>query len=272
MNILIPTDFSDTARNALKYAVTAFGEGSRFILINAYEEPRSTSASMISLRDILYESSVDSLEEELAFVKLEMGLTDLNIETHAIYGDAASCITHFMKGNEVDVVVMGTTGATGLKEVTMGSVAAGVIQKVSVPVIAVPATLDTGKPHRVLFATDLRELDHPELPLFFLEMLQENACEVTILTINKDSQPLDQTKLLQAQLLEKQLENVKIDFVAVQADDVDEAIIQYATTRDMDLVVTTPHKGTWFQRLLKRSVSKQLVHHLQVPMLALNQV
>ena len=83
-NILVPTDFSETARNALKYAISLFGSDNHFILMNAYEEPTSTTSSMISLRDILHESSVDSLKDEEQYIKVELHHPDINLSVESV--------------------------------------------------------------------------------------------------------------------------------------------------------------------------------------------
>lgn len=266
MNILIPTDFSDSARNAIQYAIALFGEEDhRFILMNAYEEPSSSTASMISLRDILHESSVEALRDEEKYIREELKLDKANLTLESIYGDAVSCIKSCLIDHKISLIVMGTTGATGLKEVMMGSVAAGVIQRVPCPVLVVPGAHEFNVMDKVLFATDPQNTKHQPLPPFFAEMLKDNDSQVTFLSVEKEHSPA-----AVANAYESELEEVEMDTHSIEADHVDEAIMSYAVATASSLIVTMPRKSTWFSRLLKHSVSKHLAHHLQIPMLALN--
>ncbi len=271
MNILIPTDFSDTARNAISFAIAAFGKDNRFILMNAYEEPSSTTSSMISLRDILHESSVDSLKDEEQYIRVELHNPDLNLTTKSIYGDAISSINSCLQQDDIDLVVMGTTGATGLKEVTIGSVASGVINNVKCPILAVPGDFKFTSLGKVLFASDLRTLTNNELPTFFLEWLKEHESKVTLLTVDKSGKMEDEEAGEQSDALNAQLEGIEHHFETIQANDIDDAILGYAAVSGTQMIVTVPRKSSWFNRLLKPSVSKKLAHHLEVPMLALSQ-
>lgn len=268
--ILIPTDFSDAARNAFKYAISLYGENVHYVLLNSYEEPSTSTSSMISLKDILHESSVDSLKDELEYVKTELNYPNLKISTRSVYGDTVSAIEFYMRENDVDLIIMGTTGASGLKEVLIGSVASSVIQKVNCPVFAIPANYKFSGLNKILFASDLRKLKKGELPAFFVDLVQKQKSEVTILTVT-DDKPVSEDQAESGYDLHLQLKGISHRFETIEDDDIDEGIDEYAHAEGMDLVVTVPRKGSWFSRLLKPSISKRLAHHLDIPMLALSQ-
>lgn len=270
--ILIPTDFSDSARNAFDYALKLFGKDNKFILLNTYEEPRSTTSSMISLRDILHESSVDSLREAEYRIKEELGLKDIELETYSEYGDPIHSIGNFARNDDfgIDIIVMGTTGASGLKEIMVGSVASAVIQNSPVPVLAVPVNCKAKAPSNILFASDLSELEGAGLPQVFMDIARANNAEVTILTVNKEHDIIDVDKAEAGYDLHVQMKELKHRFEVIESENVELGIEEYARVNEMDMLVTIPRKSTWFHRLLHPSLSKKLAQHIDIPMLALS--
>lgn len=268
--ILIPTDFSDTARNAFNYALALFGAEHRYILINSFNEPSSGTSSMISLRDVLQEASEDSLAEELEYYKTELNHTNLNLETKSIYGETASAIAIVASKEKVDVIVMGTTGASGMKEVFIGSSAAGVLQKANCPVITVPKNHVYKTIKNIVFASDLKATGMMELPEIFTEIINQHQANIAVVTVQKEAMPVGETAAEEGYGLHTQLQAYQHDFKMIESEDVEAGIANYAREINADLIVTIPRKGSWFNRLFNPSVSKKLVQHLDMPLMALN--
>lgn len=268
--VLIPTDFSNAARNALKYAVSLFGEDNKFILLNTYNEPTSGTASMISLRDILQEASEDSLKEELVHIKEEMGYASLNLITRSVYGVAHEEIAHISRQENVDVVVMGTTGASGMKEVFIGSVASAVLQKSIRPIITVPNGYEYKNVSNILFATDLKNNDLKTLTNAFDWVAQKDSAKVTLLTVQTYTAHLEGTKPQVSEALNGLLKPYDHEFKYVGNDNIEEGISEFAHQNNMDMIVTIPRKESWFSRLFHPSISKKLAQHLDMPLLALH--
>lgn len=268
--VLIPTDFSNAARNALKYAVSLFGENNKFILLNTYNEPTSGTASMISLRDILQEASEDSLKEELVHIREEMGYATLNVIARSVYGVAYEEIAHISRAESVDVVVMGTTGASGMKEVFIGSVASAVLQKSVCPIITVPNGYTYKQVKNILFATDLKNNALKALPAAFDWITNKESAKITLLTVQSYAAHLEGSKPeATAELLEL-LKVYNHEFKYVGNDNIEEGISEFAHEHDMDMIVTIPRKESWFARLFHPSISKKLAQHLDMPLLALH--
>jgi nucleotide-binding universal stress UspA family protein len=270
--VLIPTDFSNAARNALKYAVSLFGEDNRFILLNTYNEPTTGTASMISLRDILQEASEDSLKEELTHIKEEMGLSHINLDSRSVYGIAYEEIAHISKQESVDVVVMGTTGASGMKEVFIGSVASAVLQKSVCPIITVPSNYTYSKLTNILFATDLKNSALQSLPNAFDWVVKKDNAKVTVLTVQSYAAQSEGVKPTISKALNDLLNTYDHQFKYVGNDNIEDGISEFAHQNEMDMIITIPRKESWFTRLFHPSVSKKLAQHLDMPLLALHSV
>ena len=121
--IILPTDFSKNARNAIKYAIDVFkDQEAEYFLLNIYREPHATSSSLVSIVDILQKSSEESLVREEKKIRDLFPSMNLNMETVSAYGDTTLQINKLAQEKEVDYIIMGTKGASGLKEVILGSV------------------------------------------------------------------------------------------------------------------------------------------------------
>lgn len=165
--ILLPTDFSDNARNAYHYAFSLFGaDGVRYVLFNAYDVPYSRMDMITKFEDVLADISREGLEVELAYCRDLYPFLDAEITVYSKYGEFSDSLRALVDEMQADYIVMGTKGASGLDKVFVGSNAAKVIQRVNCPTIAVPNDLQFTTPKQLAFAADYTELtDKIVLPL-----------------------------------------------------------------------------------------------------------
>ena len=139
--ILIPTDFSKNATHALNYAIDlAQHENAKIILLHSYHIDYTNgyvSANLI-------EKEVKDAEQNSA-THLKSLYTKVihagNIQCECVSRQdlAVDAILTTIKEKNVDLVVMGTKGASGVTGAIFGSNTARVIEKATCPVIAVPA-------------------------------------------------------------------------------------------------------------------------------------
>ena len=266
--VLIPTDFSNDARNAFRYGLAVLGPQHEYILLNAYEEPKTTATSMVSLKDILVEASEDSVREEKKY--FEEHYPGIEISTVSEYGDPIYTVTNFARKNEVDLIVMGTAGVTGLQKIFLGSTAAAVIEKATCPVIVVPRGYHLESLKHVLFTADLLNSDEEQLPAVLSDMVRSNQSEITILTVNREGKESGVDKSEKGFALHTAMKGFSHKFEVITNDDIEEAIRSYAHDNNTHLLVTTPRCSTLLQRFLKPSISEELAEHLEIPMLAIH--
>lgn len=266
--ILIPTDFSINARNAFEYGCSLLGTDHEYFLFNAYEEPRSTASSMVSLRDILAEASLDSLHEELQYIKTQH--PGINISTVSEYGDPVHAVVRYATRIDADLIVMGTAGVTGLQKIFLGSVATAVIEDANCPVIVVPKGYQYETPKNILFTADLKNSDDDRLPEVLTDLIEKNGSEITVLTVNRPGEEIDVEGAEKGYALHMAMNDYAHKFEVISSDDIEVTIRDFARDNEMQMIVTTPRRSSWFQRLLKPSVSKDLAEHLEVPLFAIH--
>lgn len=259
-SIILLTDFSEPAKNAIKYAVDAFGEGVEYNLINSYYA-RTSSATLLDLNDMLAKESMAGLEEEIAWMKNEYPNLKLDVYPHSIFGSPVDAIKKLAIDHDHDLVIMGTKGSSGVESVLFGSVASLVIRATVVPVISVPPNCSYNGFGTVVFATDGQEIYKDQI-LAPIQKLQDNFnSDITVFSVDKAGQHTDLESM-----------NLNIDnahYSTVEDDDVAGAVTHFCQEKNADLLVILPKHTGFFDRLFHKSISKQLVEQANMPILAL---
>ena len=149
--ILVPVDFSKTSANALYYAIQLFATSSSEITVLHSYDTRSSAALLMKNIDGVLEKDAQHKMDEL-IQEVQQKYPDANLNPKIIKRPTISAISALGDSGDFDFIVMGTKGASGLKEVFMGSVAGGVISRTSAPVIVVPANYSFRSLEEIVFA------------------------------------------------------------------------------------------------------------------------
>ncbi len=156
--IVIPTDFSDTAKGAVDYAVAFLGnDKSEVFLLNAYEPPHMGSGMLISINDILEKESKSSLNGEIKRLIKENKLNGYKFDTISEHGDLVGSLKKWSKKIAFDYVILGTKGASGIQGALFGSNASDVINCAEIPVISIPHGYEYKGIKKILFTVDGKE-------------------------------------------------------------------------------------------------------------------
>jgi len=265
MKILIPTDFSDNAFNAARYALTLFGDSARYTLVNAYQVPHSGSTMLISIADILKRDSEQLLKEVL--IKLEdefPHLTD-HFSIQAEMGQADIVLKKLVVTNGFDLVVMGTKGATGLKSVLIGSVAANVIQHVPCAVLAIPDATELRTPQTILFAADDHTLNRDRCPEALAYIAGRNDSKVLILNVLKENESAEAGNRTPV----NNFDGIAHTYYFENGSDIGETITDFAMEKEVDMMAMVRRKKDLFANLFGKSNTREMMQRTKLPLLVL---
>ena len=143
--ILVPTDFSEPAHAALKWAATLAKEfDSRVYLLHVVPEPYAypwgTELSSLPLNEILAQSE-EAARQRLGELATEIGLAADRVSATAMVGTPVDQIISTVKDEKIDLVVLGTHGRGPVGHFLLGSVAERVVRRSPVPVLTVHGDL-----------------------------------------------------------------------------------------------------------------------------------
>ncbi|WP_299526851.1 universal stress protein [Winogradskyella sp.] len=256
--ILVPVDFSNTSKNALKYATSLFRGIELEITILHIYGAQSTALMMKSIDSILIKEAENQMS---ALVKeMEAEAPSVSFKTKLAKNYAISTISELGNSGIYDFIVMGTKGVSGLKEVFMGSVAGGVVSKTSAPVIVVPLDYNFKDLKQVVFAVGDNALSETStLPLRKVLTLHKSQLEV--LHISENSSPdfeviLSPIKDLNPKLTHKDGNG-----------DLNQQLNVHVQNQDTDLLCLVRTKKDFFDRLFSGSVTLKQTFNSPIPIL-----
>jgi nucleotide-binding universal stress UspA family protein len=189
--IIVPTDFSPVALNALHYALDmATSINAEIILLNTYQVPVSYSDAPISPVSTI---SIDDIKKSS-----QERLEDLRQEVSRITSGRMRVYTEAKLGNTVDVleeicsavrpfaIVMGSHGSTGIERLIMGSTTLSVIRHLRCPVIVVPPGTSYKKIRKMGLACDFKDVAETIPTEYIKNIVHEFNAELHVLNVNPD--------------------------------------------------------------------------------------
>jgi|SRR6476660_6717091 nucleotide-binding universal stress UspA family protein len=273
--ILVPTDFSSTAKNAAMYAINFAKQlkYERIILYNAYQAPLTTDPdiAMINTVDIteLEKSSKTNLEN---FKMLLKPYCDASVTLDIIseYGAVTYDINEICKSNEVDFIVMGVTGVGKVEETLIGSFAIDVARRSEVPVIIVPPDATFTKIEEVMFACDFSKVVETTPVESIKKLLDASEAKLFVVNIDHNNKRFNSDTPFESLMLDTLLYDYKPEYRFIDDPDFVEGINKAALDKQVDLIITIPKKMGWFEGLFKKSRTKMLAYHSHVPLMVVH--
>ncbi len=277
-NILIPTDFSDNAWNAIRYAIELFkNEECTFHLLNAYTPAIASSRFMASTSN-----SVTSEDGARLHSNRGLGETLKRIKTTYDHRNHSfTCISSFsllvdeiketIEEHDIDLVVTGTKGASGLEEVFMGSNTVRIIKAVkNCPVLAVPQHFGFMTPNEIAFATDFnRFFTQSELqPL--LEMANTFGATIRIVHVQHEIKALTELQQFNLNMLRKYLKDVEHYVHTVsELNSVSKTLEVFTNELDIHLLAMLNYQHSYMEKITREPVIKRIAFHTQIPLLVI---
>ncbi|MEY8019808.1 universal stress protein [Muriicola sp. E247] len=273
--IILPTDFSKNAYNAVSYALEFFKkEECRFILLNTYtpaiyqSEYILHSPGQIGLGDVYQSFSMEHLDELKKKLERRFKNPKHSFITHSVFNLLVDEIIDLAKKEEVDMVVMGTQGATGAKEIFLGSHTVHVIKKAPCPVMAIPANYKYEKPKAILFPTDY-EIDYEHTKLSVLmDLVSRHQAKINILHVSTGFE-LNEKQEKNKNSLSEMFRDLNHEFHDVPSQEIIEGINGFKAKSRVDLLAMIQNKHTFLERLFIEPVIKKIGFHVTIPFLVL---
>ena len=275
-HILLPTDFSSNARNAMDYAIQMFGkEECIFYILNAFEVGASGLSSTMAknkntrLHQAVKEESerhVKSLIEEL---KTNNENTLHQFKGLSISDSLLNAVGKTIIDYSISFVFMGSKGSSAVKEVFMGSSTVSVIKHIDFcRLVVVPENYSFRIPEQIAFATNFEHVySKVELiPLFNLANLWDS--EIVIVHVNTGEKITPHQETCK-NLLEERLDGVRIRFKEVPGESKISDAIQLFTSEHtaIGMIAMVNYWHSFFEKLTTENVINRVVFQTKVPFL-----
>lgn len=272
MKILLPTDFSKLSKVAVLYAAKLAKKlNAEIVLIHAVfinSPPRAQAA--LKTNQIL-DAMIDNAKQDFVYltneVKQEAG-NKIGISYKIVKGyPVEDVIETFAHNNDIDLIIMGIKGASGLIKVLIGSNATAVIGNSNIPVIAVPEHARFNNIKHIVYASDMLALNKEVKTLIQFAQLFDSFIHILHIVSSNSKKKIDKIKI-QNDLISK-YNYPHISVHVLLNDDIVEAIDEYIADVKADLVAMFTHKPTFFEKLFGKSVTREMAFHSWIPLLAI---
>jgi nucleotide-binding universal stress UspA family protein len=275
-NFIVPIDFSETSKNAARYAahIANLVPDAHLILYNVFDTLEYGSDSS----PLSTEGDEDPSRKAIVELALESVRTELSTITSARMSVVAEESRHFLdtleayvKKNNIQLIIMGLTGATRLGQVFMGSNALNIVKRAIAPVIITPEHTHSTSAKNVLLLTDFQDVDQT-IPIDEVKEIL-NLFKPRLFVVNVDEEHYVQVSAeyhAERSKLEAKLKDYNPEFFFIRLFDFVEATNQFVADNHIDLILTFPRKHSWLSSVFKTTSTSKLAYHSHVPIAAIN--
>ena len=276
--ILVPIDFSEESYHALDLAYQmARKSNARLILLNVIEHPtgQNFSATGDSMprgfeNNVYILQLIKKVKADLEGIVNDPQYADIDLRHDIQVGNPYRSIASTITDHDVELVVMGTKGSSGMDELLIGSNAEKVVRYAKCPVITVKSRINITDITNIVFASSFTEnndkiIDHlKKLQKVFvgkLHLLKVN-------TPNNFERDKMSRNLMQKFVDDYQVEDYSINIYNELSEE--DGILQFSSEKDADMIALTTHGRTGLMHLLSGSIAEDIVNHARRPVWTLN--
>jgi nucleotide-binding universal stress UspA family protein len=182
-------------------------------------------------------------------------------------GDLMHTIKEVVESEYIDFVVMGTSGASGWKEMFLGTNTGEVISNLRVPVLSIPEGAKYTKLSTFGFTTRFRDKDKEALRRVVKIAKQAGASVKCLYVETKHS---DNSQTIYNEWKEAFKEE-PVQFFIIPSEDVNSTIEEFIIHQEIDLLCMLTYKRNFFQWLFTTSFTEKMSYHSAIPILALHE-
>lgn len=275
--ILIPTDFSATAKNAALYAIGLAKQigATKLVLYNAYEavvpsisiDPTVPSIMPVDIDTYksISETGLTSFAEEISHACDDT----ITVEQLCNINTLVNGISEAITTTGTDLVVMGITGGNALEENLIGSNTVDVAKAITVPMIIVPPNATFKTIEEITLAVDLKGVASSSPINALIKLLEASKAKFFVLHVN-DSDDDGSDKETQVRALNSLIKDQNPQYFFVNNTSFIDGINDFVDSKHVDLLVTMPKKHGWLETIFKRSHTKLLAFHSHVPLMVIH--
>lgn len=264
--LLFPTDFSDNAANALNYAIEIINclETAYLTIIHTFTIP-SNVGTIVALEGHFLASAESEMNRVLNRIQplLAEGIV---VETMIKQTDAVSTIANL--ANEYDLVIMGTQGASGLKEIFLGSITNEVIKRTKTPVLVIPETYQFKAINNIVFSVDNGAINDTKGISIIQQLLDKFNADLMLFHTEEQAADKGFDKSV-TKLFDKAGYAIDFNFAG---NSINESIEDMIVDYDIDLLCVVKRKRGFLATFFHQSITSKEVFYTKIPMLVLHDV
>jgi len=270
---LVPIDFSDTSKNAARFAahLSTDLDDANIILYHVYDSAEGGSDSS-PVEGSEYDNKVIA-ELALKSVKTELSsITSARITCVAEEeADFVECLESYVRRHDIPLIIMGITGQSRLDQIFMGSNTLKIVNKRVAPVIIVPPDAQYKSDRNIMLISDFKDVEKT-VPIAPIKAIL-NLFKPSLHVVNVDSdhyvELTDEYKAQRAKL-NNMIKEFKPEYYFIRLYDFMDAINQFVMDKNIDMIMTIPKNHSFLSNVFKTTHTSKLAYHSHVPIIAVH--
>ncbi len=267
--ILVPCDFSEQAISAFRMAVDLAQQAEgEILLLHVVEIPvmhDTAIVPVVSFEEALLKELSVKAEKEFNALRIQFGSPTITISERVVFGGTARMISDVIHEEGIDLVVMGTRGASGLRELLVGSTTEKVVRNASCPVMAVKGYTDVKAIKNIVFPNSL-ELEQEDLMMKVKALQHFLQATLHVLWVNTPSNFTRDTitrERLNEFVNRFMLKNYTLNIFNDPYEE--DGIIHFTKSINADMIAMGTHGRKGLLHIMSGSVAEDVVNHVGCP-------
>ncbi len=278
-SILLPTDFSENSWNAIEYALNFFSNTTcTFYLLHVNP---LTEVSINDLSDDTDHAVIEDVftkpsKKQLNSLLKKIALRFPNNTNHSFF--ACHEVNFFIdtvrkqvKEKKIDLIIMGTKGASGLEKLIVGSHTADIITKVKCNTLVIPENATFKPISQIAFPSDFLQFYGVTTLHPIIEIIEQFEAAVRVLHVRKKEATLNSDQEKNKDFLEDYFNHHKHSFHFLTNSKIEEAIQCFVESKNIDMIAMVAKNLNYFQQILFHNKVKDISYQTDVPFLVLHE-
>ncbi|MFE3849400.1 universal stress protein [Flavobacterium sp. LB3P45] len=271
--ILFPTDFSEASINAFIYALKlADSIKGEIITLHVYDIPQVGYSNVPGVLNEIYDlvelGNFENYKDQIPFLRRiaeQNNMEHTKISNVLDNGNLITKIVKIIKDEDIDYVVMGTKGATSLKETFLGTATTKVMNATKAIVFAIPENCKYKQIKKILFLTKYNYEDIKVLKKV-IEFATVFEAHIDCLHVKSPHQNDNDAFKEEWHKIAKDQD---ITLHIISNNDVEGIILEFIDLNEIDMITMHVYHKNFLEKLFQVSLSKKLAIHVDVPILAI---
>lgn len=275
--ILLPTDFSENSWNAIVYASQFFKDAScDFYVLHIHHYKINTQEYLHSKQVLeVEEISKEAIKKRLLHLidSIETKFPNSKHRFFAITEDGffIESIRKQVDEKKINMIVMGTKGASGIKKLIIGSNTGAVITKVKCTTLIVPENASFMRPEEIVFPTDFSLFYGVKILEPVFNILESFNSSLRVLHMGNKVENLNSYQLKNKEFLSDYLNHRNHSFHFLTNKKIEESLQCFVESRGVNMIVMVAKNLNYFQQILFHTKVEHISYHTDIPFLVMHE-
>lgn len=265
--ILVPTDFSPTAENALRFAIKlALTINGEIILYHVFTPLENLYIETAAQRELHNASTLAQIQDRLDDLKNSVQNEAVSIKTAIGRSPITKNVIEFAEANHIEMIIMGTKGASGIRKVVLGSEAARIIEESTVPVFLIPDEFSGDIPKQILFTTTSGVKDKDAVATL-LKWMGTSEVHVALLHISDNETKSKNVGLRDYIAVIPETFKHNLSFKRLESSYAKDTIEKLVREFPYDMLAMVRRRKSLIERIFLPSISREVAYLTEHPLL-----